>query len=97
MVVIGKKFSKTRIQFTDADTGKSRGITMQGMDFNKIFDNTKYFLEQLVTYPEIKLICYGGTDNGKKTINRRREGFDNEKSEQTQENYGSVETSREDN
>ena len=63
---------KTRIQFFNLETKKSKTITIKGLKFDKIVDNVKYFLKQLMIYPEIKLICYGGKTNGKKTINRRR-------------------------
>lgn len=67
MAIIGK-IPKTRVQFFDTETGKSRGITIQNLDFDTIYDNTTYFLEQLATYNEVRLISYGGLKNGKKTV-----------------------------
>ena len=89
--------NKTRVQFYNAQTKKSKAVNIHGLDFNKIYDNTTYFLEQLITYPEIKLICYGGEKNDKKTINERRNRLDNEEPEQAQNNAERARNSNENN
>jgi len=92
MSVIGKDI-RTRIQFFNPSTKESKTLTVYGHDFDKIYDNTKYFLEQLITYPEIKILCYGGDTHGKKTIYGRRKDNYRKEPEQTEEYSNSVEES----
>lgn len=61
MSVIGKK-SGIRLQLLDKNTNKTKSFTIYSIDFDKLYCRLRFYVEMIVKYKKIKLLCYKEDD-----------------------------------
>ena len=69
MVMIDKDpDNRVQVQITDKKAKRSKTISVYNHDYDTITANIKNFLEQLINYEKVVLVCIGGKEQNEKRI-----------------------------